>query len=328
MKKIAFMGSDPIAIPLLLYLRQTSGASHQLMGIISQPDRPSGRGKKSSPNAISAWAQEQEIPLFRPEKPSENELSWLQGEGIDLILVMAYGHILKKAFLEAPPLGCLNFHASLLPKFRGASPIETAIACGEPVTGISLMEMVSKMDAGGVLDQELVGIEKTDTSESLREKMAEACVSLLARNLKKILMGDIHFEPQDEAQVTYCRKISKRDGWIDFSASAEEIINRLRAFERWPGGYFLKGEDAIKIGECEAKPKVGNFKPGTIVAAGGEGVVVATGESSLCIQSLQRPGGKLLPAGDFLRGYELEIGEILQGGQYEPLVSHEMFLGK
>ncbi len=145
MKKIAFMGSDPISVPLLEYLLSHGGREYELVAVYSQPDKPSGRGQRMSPNPISQWALDRDLLLFRPEKPSEQDIEFLVKSKIDLVLVMAYGHILRQNFLDTPPLGCLNFHASLLPKYRGASPIVGAIASGDKQTGVTLMKMVAKL---------------------------------------------------------------------------------------------------------------------------------------------------------------------------------------
>lgn len=321
MKKIAFMGSDVIVLPLLDYLYENSGKEYQLVGIISQPDRPSGRGKKMLPNPVSAWAMEHGIRLFRPEKPSEEELEWLRQEGIDLVLVWAYGHIIKQEFLDTPPLGMLNCHASLLPKFRGAACPEAAIASGERVTGLTLMKMVKKMDAGDVLDKEVVEISSTETSASLREKLSYAGVPLISRNLPAILSGKAKFTPQDETEVSFTRKLSKEDAWLNFKASAIELERRVRAQTPWPGACFKFNETVIKIGACEALEGEGEV-PGTVIGADALGLYVATGEGVLLLKSLQRPGRPMVPAADFLRGFPIEKGTVLESGVMPSLVSN------
>lgn len=322
MKKIAFMGADPIVIPLLDSLYENSGKEYELVGIISQPDRPVGRGKKMTPNAVSSWALEKGVELFRPEKPSEVELQWLRESAIDLVLVWAYGHIIKQEFLDVPSLGFLNCHASLLPKLRGAACPEAAIASGEAVTGMTLMKMVKKMDAGDIIDTEEVKIDATETSATLREKLAKAGVPLIERNLADILSGTAKFRAQDTTQVTYTRKKVKEDGWLNFGASAEELERRVRALTPWPGGFFKIGDTSIKIGGCEVVE--GEGVPGTVIGVDG-GLLVATGEGVLRLTQLQRPGGKMMSTKDFLRGYPLEVGTVLESGPMKPLVSQEPF---
>lgn len=321
MKKIAFMGADPIALPLLDFLYSSQGGDYQLVGIISQPDRPSGRGQKVAPNPISIWALEKAIHLLRPEKPSEIELDWLKKETIDLVLLWAYGHIIKKNFLETPPLGILNLHCSLLPAYRGASPVEAALASGDKQTGISLMQIIPKMDAGGVMDEEIVPIQDSDTSATLRSKLAQAGVSLIARNLPIILKGEHSFTPQDESKVTYTRKINKEDGWLNFNAPAKELECRVRALTPWPAGFFKIADAAIKIGSCEALDINQSSPPGTILGGDDHGLLVSTGQGVLRLTSLQRPGGRMLPIQDFLRGFPIEKGTILQSGPMECLVN-------
>lgn len=325
MKKIAFMGSDPIAIPLLEYLYSNAKGDYQLVGIISQPDRPSGRGHKISPNPISAWALEKKILLFRPEKPSEIELTWVKDTAINLVLVMAYGHIIKKNFLNTPSLGMLNFHGSLLPAYRGASPVESAIASGDKITGISLMQMVAKMDAGDLLDQEAVSISKDETSASLRLKLADACVPLIGRNIATILEGKGLFTPQDESKMTYTRKINKEDGWLNFNASAKELDCRVRALSPWPGGFFKIGETIIKIGCCEPLDEDLKVTAGAIIGSDEKGLLIGTAQGVLRLTALQRPGGKMLPIHDFLRGFPLTPNMQIESGPMLPLVSHFPF---
>lgn len=324
------MGSDPIALPLLNFLYSQSGPDYKVVGIISQPDRPSGRGYKVTANPISEWALEKGLPLFRPEKPSEIELAWLKEAAIDLVLVMAYGHIIKQNFLDTPPLGMLNFHGSVLPKYRGASPVEAAIASGDTETGISLMDMVAKMDAGGVMDQEKVQITDEDTSESLRLKLGACCVPLIERNLPIILKEKHTFIAQDESKVTYTRKISKEDGWLNFNNPANTLDCRVRALTPWPGGFFKIGDIFIKIGSCGVIDMNQNEKssPGTFLGVdenGDKGLLVSTVQGTFCLKALQRPGGRMLPAQEFLRGFPIEKGTVLESGPMNPLVSNTPF---
>ncbi|MGE9294216.1 MAG: methionyl-tRNA formyltransferase, partial [Puniceicoccales bacterium] len=248
MHKIVFMGSDAIALPLLDWLHAHS-ASHgaALVAVYSQPDRPKGRGKKLSPNPVSAWALDKGIALFRPEKPTSEDAAWLREQGIDLALVMAYGHILRKSLLAVPPRGFVNFHASLLPKFRGASPVESSVATGEAETGVTLMEITPPMDEGPACDVERVAIEPSDTGGSMREKLAAACPALIARNLTALLDGSATFIEQDHASATYCRKLVKADGALDFLASAKTLVARINGLDPWPGCFADHGETRLKL---------------------------------------------------------------------------------
>ncbi|MEM9226576.1 MAG: methionyl-tRNA formyltransferase, partial [Verrucomicrobiota bacterium] len=285
-----------------------------------QPDRPKGRGKKLQPNPLAAAALELGLPLLQPEKPGEDDVAWMADNDVQLVFVMAYGHILRKKLLATPPLGFVNFHASLLPKYRGASPVETAVASGEAETGVSLMRIIPKMDAGAVCDVVRVPIELLDTGASVREKLAAATVPLLARNLESLLNGTATFTEQDEAQATYCRKLEKADGQLDFAAPAQVLASRINGLFPWPGCFCDCGKERLKLKAAVALSEPSTSAPGTVLAASAEGVDIATGEGVLRVGQLQRPGGKMLAAGDFLRGFELEAGTVLLGGEMPTLL--------
>ena len=315
--RTVFMGSDPIVIPLLESLVSTHADVIELSCVYSQPDRARGRGMKMRENAVKAWAVVHGIACRQPEKPCDEDAAFLRDSGCDLLLVMAYGHLLSEKILAAPKLPPLNFHASLLPELRGASPIETAIATGRSVTGVTLMRIVRKMDAGDILDVEKVPIAADDDRASLSEKLSRACVPLFGRVLPKIQAGEFVFVPQNAVKATKCRILTPADGRIDFSMSAKEIRDRGRAFRQWPGlSAKLGGDDAVlKIGatailspETESAADV---QPGEVVASGGF-LDVATGEGILRIEELQRPGGKMMRAADFLRGRPIPAGSLFE----------------
>lgn len=323
MPNLVFFGSDPIALPLLNWLRESPPAGVKLVGVVSQPDRRKGRGKKLAPNDISAWALERGVDLQRPEKPGPEIEDYLREHEVDLALVMAYGHILRKSLLATPPLGFVNFHASLLPAYRGASPIETAVASGETETGVSLMRVIPKMDAGAVHDVERVEVEPTDTGGSMREKLAEACVPLLERALPKLLDGSAEFTEQDPGVVSYCRKLEKADGALDFSASAETLAARINGLFPWPGCYAEY--EGVRIKMKDACAETGHGAAGEILAAHVDGVIIACGEGALRVHELQRPGGKMLKAGDFLCGCDLKPGTFFESSELTKLVSKTPF---
>jgi methionyl-tRNA formyltransferase len=217
---------------------------------------------------------------------------------------MAYGHILSQKFLDSAQHGCYNLHASLLPAYRGASPIETSLACGENVTGVSLMRMVRKMDAGPVVDQESISITKDDTGASLRGKLAKACVPLLDRNLTELLCGEANEREQDPNGVTYCRKLGKEDSYFDFSLTAEQLEWRSRAFQAWPGSVFFYEGIPLRVGECRVSSGK-HYKPGELVVEDSK-LLLGTGAGTLQILQLQKPGGKMLDVSDFLRGFPIK----------------------
>ncbi len=316
--RICFFGADPIGLPALNYLRSQA----LLAGVVSQPDRRQGRGKQLQPNPVSAWAADHSVPLLKPERPGREVELWLQDQGVDGALVMAYGHILKTRLLGVPRLGFLNLHASHLPAYRGASPIETAIACGETATAVTLMQIVRRMDAGPTADVEPVVIDEATTGASLRQAMASACVPLLMRCLPAWLSGTLTFTEQAEAEASYCRKLTKADGVLDFNQPARQLLRRIHGLYPWPGCTVRHGDHLLKVaGPCQTSRLESSAAPGTIVEAGAGGIRIACGAGScLSIPQWQRPGGKLLPARAFLNGYALSPADRLQSVPMPPLL--------
>jgi methionyl-tRNA formyltransferase len=303
-RKIAFFGSDEIALPWLRFMLE-GGLCGEIAAVLTQPDRRSGRGRKFQPNAIKAWAMDSGLPLHDPEKPGPEEVAWLKELGVDLIWVMAYGHILKKDLLTAAPLGCFNLHASLLPKYRGASPIETSLAMGDQKTGVTLMEVIPRMDAGPVIDLEEVEISDQDTGPILRHKIADACVPLVHRAMPLLLNGNYQKMDQDEQRATYCRKLSKDDGRINFNLPGEEMVNRMRAFSAWPGTFFIYEDIVLRVGQLRVVSCSQALNPGERFSGVTQSLVVGSGNGAVEILEIQKPGGKMLPVADFLRGFSL-----------------------
>jgi len=314
--RLVFLGSDPIALPLLNWLWETAEAraSAQLVGVFTQPDRPVGRGQKITPNAIKQWALARGLPVHQPEKIDATALDTLAELRADLSLVMAYGHILRDEFIATPRLGTLNLHASILPAYRGASPIQTAVANGEKETGLSLMRIVRELDAGPVADVERVSIAPLDTALEVEAKLAAACVPLLARNLPKLAKGELVFREQDHAKATFCRRLEKSDGAVDFARPAAELAARINGLFPWPACSFQVGDKRIKCGLADVATNVEPTvaaqapEPGTVLGADAEGLLISTGEGILRIRRLQRPGGQMLPAAEFLRGNPILAG--------------------
>ena len=317
--KVVFFGSDAICLPVLNFLVVAGAAQCELCAVVSQPDRRQGRGKKLQPNPVAAWAAARGITLLQPEKPDSELVEWIESRAVAVAMVMAYGHFLPKRLREAPIHGMVNFHGSILPKYRGASPVETAIAMGELETGVCLMQVVKEMDAGAVADVEVVRIESSDTGPSVRAKVGEAVVPLIERCLEATLTGTLDFKPQDVAAVTHCRKLSKDDGALDFRLPAQSIYDRLRAFTPWPGGYFDHVDTRIKVGEASVDLDAVALLPGTVIAVG-DTLSVATAAGAICFHELQRPGGRMLPVPDFVRGYPIAVGEVLPSVSSPPLV--------
>ena len=312
--RLVFLGSDPIALPLLDWLAGSGRGVGEVGAVFTQPDRPVGRGQKVQPNAIKLWAQEHGLPVLQPEKLTDEVRGQLAAMQMDVGLVMAYGHILRDDFLGTPRLGMLNLHTSLLPKYRGASPIQAAIASGERETGVTLMRIVKKLDAGPIADVERVTIASFDTALELEAKLARASAGLVARGLPRLADGTLEFTPQDDAAATYCRKLEKNDGALDFTAPASVLAARVNGLFPWPGCAVEINGQLVKLGladvafASDADGRQTGRSPGEVVGADADGLLVATGEDILRLHRLQRPGGRMLAAAEFLRGFPIAAG--------------------
>ncbi len=323
--RIVFFGSDPIALPALEWISGPGHKQAQVVAVFTQPDKPVGRGQSIVPNGIKAWALARGLPVLQPDKLTEDARVLLAGFKADVSLVMAYGHILRDDFIATPRLGTLNLHASLLPKYRGASPIQTAIASGERETGVALMRIVRKLDAGPVADVERVPIDGLDTAAEVEAKLAAACPRLLSRNLGKFAEGLLAFTPQDDSQATFCRRLIKADGLLDFGAPASELAARVNGLFPWPTCSIVVGETPLKIGLADALDELGAAGAGTVLGADSSGILVACGRGILRLRRLQRPGGKMLAATEFARGFPIAKGTLLVSDTMKPLVSSVPF---
>lgn len=320
--RLVFMGSDPIALPLLDWLSGEGSNVAAVTAVYTQPDRPAGRGLKPAVGAIKRWALARGLPVRQPEKLTEAERDWLAAQSPDVALVLAYGQILRQAFIDTPRLGTLNLHASLLPAYRGASPIQSAIASGERETGLSLMRIVRELDAGPVADAERVAIAPLDTAAEVEAKLARAGAPLLARTLPRLRAGGLVFTPQDRARATFCRRLRKEDGALDFAAPAARLAARVNGLFPWPGCTVEINGAPVRLGLAEAADRgPPEAAPGTVLAADARGLRVATGEGALRLLRLQRPGGRMLPAAEFLRGFSIPAGTVLPSAPMPPLVA-------
>lgn len=323
MLRLVFMGSDAIALPALNWLVAEGRSVAQVVGVFTQPDRAAGRGKKIQPNEIKFWAQSRGLPVWQPEKVDAKERDQLAALKPDLTLVMAYGHILKQEVIDTPRLGTLNLHTSLLPKYRGASPIQTAITRGDTQTGVTLMRMVLPLDAGPVASVERVGITPLDTARDVENKLAETCVPLLARCLSAIATGTQTFTEQNHAQATYCRRLEKADGVLDFHQPAATISARINGLMPWPGCVVEINGQPVKLGLADALAASG--PAGVVLGPDADGLLVGTGQGTLRLRKLQRPGGRMLSAAEFLRGWPVAPGTRLPSRPMPRLESPEPF---
>ena len=308
MSKVVFMGTPDFSVPSLKTLIETQ----EVVGVVTQPDRPAGRGKQLRPSPIKVVAQEANIPVYQPKslrkKASAEQLrEW----NPDVIVVAAFGQILRPHVLELPQHGCINVHASLLPRWRGASPIQHAILEGDTETGVCLMQMDVGLDTGDVYVCQSVEITPTETAASLHDKLAEAGAQLTAQYLDNILQGKIARKSQDDALSTYAPMINKEDGRLDWNESAINLDRRIRAMTPWPGAFSSWQGKMLKIKEAGlAEGKLPSGQPGQIVSYDG-GTAVLTGAGGIHLQSIQLAGKKAMAVDDFLRGQPDFIGAVL-----------------
>jgi methionyl-tRNA formyltransferase len=318
--RLVFFGSDAIALPLLDQLAGEGSALAQVVAVFTQPDRPAGRGQKTESNAIKRWALARNLPVFQPEKPDEAARTQLAALKADVGLVMAYGHLLRDDFIATPRFGLLNLHTSLLPKYRGASPIQTAIVCGERETGVTLMRIIRKLDAGPIADAERISILARDTAADIETKLAAACWPLVARTLPKLGGETLALTPQDETQATYCRRLTKDDGGLDFAASAAVLAARINGLFPWPGCAVEISGQPVKLGLADFEAVFASAGAGTVLGADAESLRIATDKGVLRLLRLQRPGGKMLAAPEFLRGFPIAPGTVLASRTMRPLL--------
>lgn len=327
--RLVFMGSDAIALPALDWIASDAGRKFaEVVAVYTQPDRASGRGQKLKSNAIKAWATERGVPVRQPEKLTADELAAFRDFRPAAALVMAYGRILRQEWIDAPARGIWNLHVSLLPRHRGASPIQGAIASGDRETGVTLMRMVRRLDAGPMLGVERVPIEVFETAGSLEAKLAEACVPLLERHFPSVFELSPELRDQDETRATFTRRLRKDDGRIDFGTRADVLAKRINALFPWPGAYFEYRDEAIKVGLAEASPQSSSaVEPGTILATDAAVVVVAAAPGAVRLLKLQRPGGRMMSAAEFVRGHPLPPGTVLVSVPMTELVADRPYKG-
>jgi methionyl-tRNA formyltransferase len=310
--RIVFMGTPAFSVPALEYLVKSE---YRVVGVYTQPDKPTGRGRTLEQSPVKKVALEHSLEVFQPVGlRNTEEVQRLVALKPDLILVAAFGRILPQSVLDIPPFGCLNIHPSLLPKYRGATPIPSAILGGDKETGVTIMLMDTGMDTGPIVSQIIVGIEPQDTTESLGNRLAQASVRLLAETLPLWFDRSLKTKPQEGSKATYTTPITKEDGVINWQMSAEEISRRVRAFYPWPGCYTRWEGKLLKILEAVALPKERNLSPGKIVAlAPGQPAVVGieTGDGVLGLLRVQLEGKRALTAAEFLSGQRTFVGSIL-----------------
>jgi methionyl-tRNA formyltransferase len=306
--RIVFFGTPEFAVPSL---RALLTGRHAVVGVVCQPDRPAGRGQQPAVPPVKRQAADAAIPVLQPEKVRTAEfLGALRAWTPELIVVAAYGRILPATILALPPRGCINVHASLLPKYRGAAPVQWAILRGESTTGITIMQMVEEMDAGAILLQRAAAIGPAETGGELQKRLAQLGAQLLLEALDRLEAGALQPAPQDEAAVTYAPMIRKQDGHIDWQQPALQISRAVRAFNPWPSAFTTLGGKMLKIHDARAMTGDPVAVPGTVLAVA-DGLTIATGSGYLVVEELQIEGRKRLPAPDFVRGGQVTVGTVL-----------------
>lgn len=309
--RIIYLGTPEFAVPPLAALLEHG---YEVITVITQPDRPKGRGKKLCPPPVKELALSRKIPVLQPSKIRTPEfLAEIAALKPELMVVAAYGRILPGPLLNLPPLGTINIHGSLLPAYRGAAPIQWAILNGERETGVTIMQMDEGMDTGAILLQRRLAIEPTDTSTSLAARMAPLGGSALLEALELLRVENLPPRRQDESRATMAPLLCKTMAPIDWSQSAAKISCLIRGLDPWPLARTSHGETALRLFKPEVAAEPAGAEPGTItmIQAERNRLGISTGDGCLLIGELQREGGKRLPVSDFLRGYPLKLGDRL-----------------
>jgi methionyl-tRNA formyltransferase len=305
--KIVFMGTAELSCASLENLAE----QFSVAAVVTQPDKPKGRELKLQFSPAKILAEKLKLPVLQPTKARDEKFIFeLRELKPDLIVVVAYGQILPQSILDLPKFGCLNVHTSLLPKYRGASPIQSAILNGETETGVTIMKMDAGLDTGEIISQARTPISPEDNSQTLHDKLARFGSELLVETIPDYVAGKILPKPQPTEGASYAAKLKKEDGKIDWNEPAEKILNRLRAFTPWPGAFtFLKTEEKSQLLKIRKAEIAGNNgQTGTVLSVDKNGVVVACGKNALRILELQREGGRRLSAQEFLAGKPVKVG--------------------
>ncbi len=307
--KIAFLGTPPFAVAPLDALAR---AGHELACVVAQPDRPAGRGHALREPATKTWARARGVPVLQPEKVRDGRLAAQLGAlGPDLLVVVAYGRILGQDLLDLAPFGAVNVHASLLPRWRGAAPIQWALAEGDRETGVTIMRMDAGLDTGDILLQRALAIDPADTSETLHDRLAALGAAALVAALPLLAGGALTPVRQDGAQATHARIIVKEDGRLDFALPAEKLAARVRAFTPWPGAFTTLGGKLLKVHAARPAPAGAGLAPGEVVPREDGLLAGCGGGSALLLSEVQLEGKRRLAAADFVKGQPLPPRAVL-----------------
>ncbi len=301
--KIVFAGTPDFAVPTLQALLDSP---YEVCAVYTQPDRPAGRGRKLTPSPVKALATLHNIPVYQPENFKQSpDIEQLRALNADLLVVVAYGLILPQAVLDIPKFGCINVHGSLLPRWRGAAPIHRALMAGDTKTGITIMKVVKKLDAGDMLYKDECPITASDTSSSLHDQLAVMGAHGLVKVVTQIEQGTLIAEPQDETQVIYAHKLEKAESILDWHQSAVELDRQIRGLNAWPVAQTLFKSEVLRVWLSSVIDKTGAMTPGTIDCTD-HALDVATGEGVLRLLEVQLPGGKRVTGKDFLNAHSAD----------------------
>lgn len=300
---IVFAGTPAFGLPALEALAHSE---HRVQAIYTQPDRPAGRGRKLQASAIKEWALAQEIPVYQPLNFKTPEaIAELEALKPDVMIVIAYGLILPKAVLEIPRLGCINVHASLLPRWRGASPIQQAILHGDSESGVTIMQMDVGLDTGDMLRKAICPITPQDTASSLHDKLAKLAAQPLLQTLEELAAGTAKPELQNDEHATYAGKINKEDAHIAWQENAALIDQKIRAFNPWPVAYTFFNGEILRIHQAQLVPSEFTEAPGSVIRIDKKGMLIATGHQGVLVEKIQWPGGKVISIADWLNSSRL-----------------------
>ena len=311
--RLLFMGTPDFAVPIL----KTLAKNHEVLAVVTQPDRPKGRGHGVMFSPVKEYAVTMGVPVFQPLKVrgDENFIEDITALKADVFVVVAYGQILPEQILNIPSLGCINIHASLLPKYRGAAPMQYSILNGDDVTGVTIMYMDKGMDTGDMIFKKELPISHTDKLIDVHDKMSDMSCECILEALKQIEAGTAKREPQNNEEATYAPMLKKDDGLIDWQNPTSKILNQVRALDPWPGTFTYYDKQPLKIWECKSynepvSEALSEVKPGEVLESD-KHLLVKTGDGALSITVLQGQGGKRMQAADYLRGKPIPVKTIL-----------------
>jgi len=299
---IIFAGTPDFAASAL---QACIASKHHIVAVFTQPDRPAGRGRKINYGPVKQLAIDAGIDVFQPQRLDQEQFSKIKNLQADVMLVSAYGLLLPKGMLAIPKLGCINIHASLLPSWRGAAPIQRSIIAGEKKTGISIMQMVEGLDAGPVLQQFECAIQAADTGSSLHDRLASISAAEIVQILEKLQERALIAFSQDENQVSYAKKIAKQEANVDWQQSAVEIERKIRAFNAWPVAYTYFGQQRLRIWQAEVSISRSDKPPGSILSNNKQNIETVTGAGVVNLIALQLAGGKVISAQDFINAHDV-----------------------